>query len=139
MLINKLGAENVEFCGFASFDRIASEIDILVLPSYCNYESLPISIIEAMANEKPVIATDIGGCSEQVENERSGYLIPTKNQAALDEAINKYILNKDLIIQHGERGREIAVKKFNLKFTVSKLKEILLEIKEKNEKLLFNE
>ena len=64
---------------------ITGEIDIAVLPSL--REAQGISILEAMARRKPVVATAVGGIPEVVANGVSGLLVPPADPAALAEAL----------------------------------------------------
>ena len=61
--------------------------DLFVLPSL--FEGLPVSVLEAMAAERPVIATAIGGTDEAVAHESTGLLVPPKDPAALAAAIRR--------------------------------------------------
>ena len=61
--------------------------DLFVLPSL--FEGLPVSVLEAMAAERPVIATAIGGTDEAVAHESTGLLVPSKDPAALAAAIRR--------------------------------------------------
>jgi glycosyltransferase involved in cell wall biosynthesis len=69
--------------------------DIFVLPSIAN-EDFPNAIIEAMSLGKPVIGTEVAGIPEQIENNKTGLLVPPENPEALAEAI-KALMNKDRI------------------------------------------
>jgi glycosyltransferase involved in cell wall biosynthesis len=61
--------------------------DLFVLPSL--FEGLPVSILEAMAAERPVVATAIGGTDEVIVPEESGLLVPPRDPAALASAIRR--------------------------------------------------
>jgi hypothetical protein len=50
------------------------QADALVLPSFA--EGVPVVLMEAMASGKPVIATQVGGVSELVEDGVSGFVVP---------------------------------------------------------------
>jgi glycosyltransferase involved in cell wall biosynthesis len=52
-----------------------------------DYEGTPNAVLEAMALETPVVATDVGGTSELMRNRIDGFIIPPGNRAALVEAI----------------------------------------------------
>jgi glycosyltransferase involved in cell wall biosynthesis len=73
--------------------------DVFILSSF--WEGLPRSIIEAMACRKPIIASDVGGCSELITNAESGFLIPIRNDAAMYEAMKNYIQKPEDIKSHG--------------------------------------
>lgn len=55
--------------------------DVVVVPSVC-FDSFPLTVLEAMACSKPVIATCFGGSSEMVEDDRTGYIINPYDTAA---------------------------------------------------------
>ena len=83
----------IKFCGIKSKSEVAkymTKCDFLVLPSL--WENLPCVLIEAMASGIPVIATDVGGVKEMI-NENVGLLIPPKNTKALEKAIEHMLAN----------------------------------------------
>lgn len=86
------GNEKLKIKGFSSniIQELNDEIDIVVLSSVIE-EALPTVIIEAKSVGIPVIATNIGGQSEIVEDGVDGFLVPIKNETAIYESINKLI------------------------------------------------
>lgn len=90
-LSKKLGiAEKVEFTGkFEDIGEIMKRMDIFVLASLT--EGMPVSIIEAMAYGKPVVATDVGGVRELIKDGETGFVVPAKNPRALAKAIKNLI------------------------------------------------
>jgi glycosyltransferase involved in cell wall biosynthesis len=70
--------------------------DLLVLPSL--WEGLPVSVLEAMAAQRPVIATAIGGTDEAVTHEADGLLVPPRDPASLAAAIRR--LRRDPALAH---------------------------------------
>ena len=76
-LAHELGiSDRVRFLGFLTEDEVIRELqdaDLFVLPSFV--EGLPVSAMEAMAIGVPVIATNIAGTSELVEDGRTGLLV----------------------------------------------------------------
>lgn len=93
-------------------------MDIFVLPSY--REGLPISLLEAMASSLPVVATDISGCREAVENGVTGILIPVKQPVSLANELTKLLLNPDLAKRMGAAGRERVISNYNLNDVIAK-------------------
>jgi len=77
--------------------------DIFVLPSY--REGLPRSIIEAMAMSKPVIATNIRGCREEVVDGITGFLVSPGDLNGLYSSIKKILDNPELARELGSNGR----------------------------------
>ena len=84
--------------------EILSAVDVFVLPS-SSREGLGISIIEAMAAEKPVVATDIGGIPEVVQNGETGLLVPPRDPEALAHAVIDLFQNPGKAEEMGRQGR----------------------------------
>jgi glycosyltransferase involved in cell wall biosynthesis len=103
--------KNVLFLGERTdTDEIYSLMDMFVLPSY--REGLPHSVLEASAMGKPVIATNIRGCREAVEDGKTGILIPLKNPEKLAETII-------YLLENPEKGKNMGfegIKKVNKEF-----------------------
>ena len=70
--------------------------------------------MEALASGLPIITTDVPGCRETVINEESGFLIPPKDQEALNEAMLKFINEPSIISSMAEQGRRIVEEKFDI-------------------------
>lgn len=85
---------------------ILAASDIFVLPSF--REGTPRVIIEAMASGLPVVATDIAGIPEQVNDEKSGYLIPPGNPSLLAERLDELLSDPEIRKNMGEKGYERA-------------------------------
>ena len=81
-------------------------MDVFALPSY--REGMPRSIIEAMASGKPVIATNIRGCREEVVHGETGLLVPTRDPQALCDAIVEMLTNPSVAESMGKLGRRRA-------------------------------
>ena len=60
-----------------------------------NWEGYPLSILEAMRSGLPIIASDVGGIREAIENRKNGFLIPHGDQNALCSALKLLILNQE--------------------------------------------
>jgi glycosyltransferase involved in cell wall biosynthesis len=69
-------------------------------------EGVPMSLLEAMALGKPVVATDVGGVAETVEAEKTGILVPVGNQNAFAEALLKLAADPALARRLGQAGRQ---------------------------------
>lgn len=92
--------------------RLLRCMDVFALPSFS--EGISNTVLEAMAAGLPVIATDVGGNGELVRNKETGMLIPNRNDQALKDAILLYLKNRDLILQHGNSGRDRVEKQYSL-------------------------
>lgn len=122
MLVHDLNLEGfVQFKGDVDdFElmRYYENADIFILPCIIaengDLDGIPVSIMEAMAMELPVVSTIVSGIPELVEDGISGILVIPKNETAIANAIIK--LHKDRQLRHemGEKGRKIIAKKFNI-------------------------
>ncbi|EAQ7296597.1 glycosyltransferase family 1 protein [Salmonella enterica] len=97
---------------------------VFVLPSY--REGFPRSTQEAMAIGRAVITTDVPGCRDTVVNNSNGFLIQRWSSDALAEAMEKFILSKELIRDCGKESARIAKEKFDTRITNKKIITILL-------------
>jgi len=103
--------------------EMLSLIDVFVLPSFSR-EGLGIAIIEAMAAEKPVVATDIGGIPEAVQGGETGLLVPPGNPDALARAIIELLQNPEKAKEMGKSGRARFKKKFTKKKMLSEIENV---------------
>ena len=83
---------------------------IAVLPS--RREGLPLSLMEAAACGRPMIASDVPGCREIVLNEQTGLLFPVDDAAALAEAMERLAAMPDLRARYATAARNLVVEKF---------------------------
>lgn len=84
-------------------DRLLAEADAFVLPSY--NEGLPMSMLEAMAWQLPVIVTPVGGIPEVIQSGVNGLLVQPGQQAELVEAMCQLILSETLRLRIGQAAR----------------------------------
>ena len=84
-----------------------------VLPSH--REGLPMSLLEAAACGKPMIATDAPGCREIVIDDQTGLLVPIENAKALAEAIKRLAGSAQLRERYGRAARRLVVDKLSAK------------------------
>lgn len=95
-LVAKLGMqESVLFWGFRDdISNVISSFDVFALSS--EYEGLPVSMLEAMALERPVVATSVGGIPEVINNMENGLLIEYGNVEAMAKAFETLYESNDL-------------------------------------------
>ena len=96
-----------------------SSADIFVLPS--RSEGFSNAIVEAMAASLPVVATNVGGNAEAVEDGVSGFIVPFDDPAALSAAITRLISNPSQAKAMGEAGRNLVMEKFTTEAMMSKI------------------
>lgn len=105
--------DSILFTGFIKDIRPAlSAVDLIVLPSL--REGFPMSVLEAMAMGKPVVASNIEGVDESILSGENGLLVPAGDSGALAGALSSLLKNRSLAVEMGRRGRKIAVEKFSL-------------------------
>jgi len=102
----------VELWGYRSnMPQVLAEADIVCLPSY--REGLPKALLEGMAAGLPCVTTDVPGCREVVVDGENGLLVPPRDHHALANALHRLILDADLRLQMGKRGRIMASTEFS--------------------------
>ncbi|MFK7943592.1 MAG: glycosyltransferase [Paracoccaceae bacterium] len=114
-LADRLGiTENVRFKGYLSQESVAAQLtrtDVFVLPSFA--EGVPVVLMEAMACRVPVVATQIAGVGELVENGVSGLLVPPADLDGLIDAIESLLMDPQRRRVMGNFGRAKVVESFN--------------------------
>lgn len=120
-LTNRLEVnENVRFLGLRNdTDEILRETDIFVCPSVWD-EAFGLVIAEAMGCGKPVIASNVGGIPELIEDGITGILIPPARPKDLAKAIITLLQNNELALGMGQAGRKRAEEYFDVKRWVDK-------------------
>jgi glycosyltransferase involved in cell wall biosynthesis len=87
----------------ARVPELLSVADALVVPS--RNEGIPRVILEALAMQVPVVATDVGGVSELIRDEETGLLVPPGDQEKLVLALCKILENREGAARLARRGR----------------------------------
>ena len=108
-LDNLIQGKNIKNLGFKSTEELVklyNQATIVTQPSY--REGFPNCGLEAMACGKPVIATPLG-FSEYIENEKDGIIIPSKDEKALKESIERLMKDKKLRDKLGKNARKKAL------------------------------
>lgn len=101
---------------------ITGDVDIAVLPSL--REAQGISILEAMARRKPVVASGVGGIPEVLTNGLDGLLVPPADPAALADACIRLACSPELRARMGEAGRATVEARFSLDAMVRQIEEV---------------
>lgn len=118
-LQNAVASGAIQYLGFISnIEQVLSCASVCVLPSY--EEGAPRILLEASACGIPVVATDVAGCRDVVEDGVTGFLVPKQDSAALAQAIIKIINDPVLAEKMGKAGREKIEKEFDLQTITDK-------------------
>jgi glycosyltransferase involved in cell wall biosynthesis len=113
-LVSDLGLEDVvRILGFrANVGELLAASDLVVLPSL--WEGLSISLLEAMAAEKPVVTTSIASNREVTNDGEAALLVPPKHPASLAAAIRTLAVDETRRMQLAKRGREIQRERYTM-------------------------
>jgi glycosyltransferase involved in cell wall biosynthesis len=123
-------ADKIEWQGFIPYSKVPealSQIDIFVYPSW--HEGFGRSIMEALAMEKAVVATRVGGIPDLIEDNENGFLVSPHNPQELAQKIKILMENKELRLKFGKAGREWAGKNFEWNDGIKKFANLFLELK----------
>lgn len=122
--------DKILFLGFrADVADLLHLLDIFVLPSIS--EGLPLSIIEAKAAAKPIVATNVGGVSEVVFDCQNGYLVPAGDESAMAERLIKLAGDTDLRKTMGLNGYDNARAIFSMETMISSYQDLFVRMVDK--------
>lgn len=118
-------ASDIEWLGLID-DTINffNSIHIYVQPSFA--EGLPNSVMEAMAAQRPVVASDIGGNNDLIQNDVNGLLFDAGDAQELARQLAKLINEPMLNNQLALTGRELIVERYGLESITRQLAELYL-------------
>lgn len=111
------GKVQIKFFDYHSMPFLYQASDAFILPS--KTEQSPLSIMEAMASEIPVIATNIGGIPEIISHGFNGFLVEYGDENALIENIEKIIYKKRHLKFIIKNARKTIEEKFDVKLMVN--------------------
>jgi colanic acid/amylovoran biosynthesis glycosyltransferase len=121
--------DSVQFLGAADQEEIIEKMhqaDVFVLPSVS--EGLGLVLLEAQAAGVPVVATNVGGIPEAVEEGQTGFLVPPRDAAALADKIQFLMEHPDIREKMGENGRRRVETYFEIHELNNRLESYLLEL-----------
>jgi glycosyltransferase involved in cell wall biosynthesis len=96
--------------------------DVSVLCSVS--EGFPNSLVEAMAAERPIVATDVGGVRDAVRDGETGLLVPPGSPTQLAEAIESLLGDPSLRQAMGKAGSRIARERFHARVVIASLQDL---------------
>ncbi len=104
--------------------EVFATADFAVLPS--SHEGMPASVLEAMAMGKAVIASDVGGIPEMIQNNETGLLIPPLQPAVLAEAIRKLASDSALRERLAKAAQRTVEARFSMARMVERIQDLYL-------------
>lgn len=113
--------------GFRSdVSKILSAMDLFVMTSL--WEGLSRSLAEAMYAKLPIVATDVGGTSDAIRNNDTGWLIPPNDVPATESSMRYAIQHPDIAKRYAEAGYQWARTTFNLNTMHEKMADLYLSL-----------
>jgi len=108
--------------------ELIEEHDAVVLPSY--REGTPRTLLEAAAIGRPLIASNVPGCVEVVEEGYNGFLFEAKNAQSLVEKLETFMdLNREERIKIAHNSRKLVEKKFAEEFVINSYDSVIHRIR----------
>ncbi len=123
---------NVEFVGSVPQEKLVAyynSCNLFVLPSTDpRRETFGIVLLEAMACEKPVVATEIAGVAEDIRENNAGLVVRPGDKEKLAEAMLFILKNQELSAKMGTAGRKMVEKKYNWRRVAEQTSELYEEL-----------
>ncbi|MBF0418283.1 MAG: TIGR03088 family PEP-CTERM/XrtA system glycosyltransferase [Magnetococcales bacterium] len=117
--------DSVELVGWQNdVQPFWTQFDLFVLPSKA--EGTPLTILEAMGQALPVVATRVGGVGDLVVDGQTGRLVPPHDPLALADAIGDYLFDPVRCWVHGGAGRERVAELFSLERMIAAYQTLFL-------------
>jgi glycosyltransferase involved in cell wall biosynthesis len=119
--------DKVIFTGYREdVEELMALMDIFVLTSL--REGLPRVLVQAAAVGVPSVAFDVDGVPEIIRDNHNGFLVRARDIGQLVNRIEKYIDKKELVLLHGQNGRELIKGKWSIEDMVEKIDEIYQDL-----------
>lgn len=120
-------SKNIKFLGYVTaIEEVINRLDVFVLPSV--WEGFPYVLLEAMVLKKPIIATDIFGVSEIVDNDKTGILIKPRSSESIAEAVCALLSDRKKAKKLSDAAYAKVLKNYTLENTVSQIQNLYLEL-----------
>jgi len=100
--------------------------DVFANPS--DFEGLPVAVLEAMALERPVVATAVGGVPAIVQDDVTGLLVPIRDPEALAAGIAALLADRDRATRLAVAGRKVVERDYSLEAMVRTIEAIYGEV-----------
>lgn len=125
--VRDMGLEDSFFFeGFApDIYPLLAGCDLFVLASL--FEGMPNVVMEAMAAGKPVVATDVNGARELIEDGQTGIIVPPRDPKAIADAVERVIDSPEMSAAFGKEGKKRVAAEFTMNAMVDRLERHLEE------------
>ena len=115
---------------YTEIEEVQNGLDIVVLTS--SNEGTPLSIIEAQVCGKPVVVTNVGGVSDTVINNETGFVVENNNSAIIASKLKDLINDEALRLKLGQKATEFATVSFSLQKQILQTKNLYNQLLEAN-------
>jgi len=122
LIVERGLGKKVQLAGIGDMSDILSATDVFCMPSL--WEGLSVALTQAMAAGRAIVATDVSGTNEALQNEKNGLLVPPKEVHALANALQKLALDAGLRSRFG-RAAQDASSQFSIEENVKRLEAIM--------------
>ena len=103
----------IRFLGFRNnIPQLLCGVDLFVTTSL--REGLSISLLEAMAAARPIVATSIPPNAELIEHEKTGLLVDVRSPEQVARAIIRFVRDPELAVHCGSFARELVLREYTL-------------------------
>jgi glycosyltransferase involved in cell wall biosynthesis len=110
----------VSFPGFIPYNQVSGLLtgaDVFVMPcvvhSSSDRDGIPNVIMEALLHRLPVVASDVAGINEVIQDHKTGLLVPQQDPAALAQAISAVASDRVSALTMAQQGRDLVLRQFN--------------------------
>lgn len=123
-LLADAASAGLEIVSPAKGKAFLADLDIVVLPSR-TFEGLPLTLLEALALGKPVVATDVPGLHDVLHGTEAGVLVAPDDAEALANALRRLALDAAERVRLGARARKLAEHQYSLESVHARVVELL--------------
>lgn len=106
------GMPNVHLLGVRGDVRdVLNAFDIFAMSS--DTEGMPLVVLEAMATALPIVSTSVGGIPNVVEEGKTGFLVPARDESALRQRLERLVVDRDARRALGNQARQVALDRYS--------------------------
>jgi glycosyltransferase involved in cell wall biosynthesis len=109
---------------FSDLPKLISISDIVIFPYIPIQRAQPLSVLEAMACQKPIVTFETKNLVDMIRDGNEGFLVEAWNYKKVAENVINLLSNEELRRRMGKRAREKVVKEYNINFISRKVKDI---------------
>jgi L-malate glycosyltransferase len=117
----------VEFVGPIEYYRMPAfleSLDIAAMPSTCDAESFGVAALEASATGIPVVGTRVGGVSEVIVHNETGFLAENRNHAEIANYLMTLIDDRQLRLKMGLAGRQMVEQRYSWQYCLESMQDL---------------